>query len=175
MSTKKTNSLGERIKLLRKTEGLTQDAFANKLGIQSGYMSMLEKNKNKPSDVLLISISRTFNVSKVWLERGEGEMYCEQEFTPSGNAIIDETYRRIKSYPRLHSLNTIAFFMGFNPDKPSESLNMDDHYSHSITYLNEIFMEGDPRKIRAIMAQLEALRPPRRELDISRKKYGPKK
>lgn len=48
--------------------------FAEKLGISSAYASQLCSGVRNPSDRTIADICREFNVSRDWLERGEGPM-----------------------------------------------------------------------------------------------------
>lgn len=70
---------GERVKLLRKELGLSQEAFGNKLGVVKSSISDLEKDKRKPTEQMAKSICRTFNVDYFWLTEGIGEMFTHFE------------------------------------------------------------------------------------------------
>lgn len=67
--------MNERIKMVRKSKGLTLEKFGSKLGISAAACSAIEVGKNSPSEQTIISICREFNVSEHWLRTGEGEMY----------------------------------------------------------------------------------------------------
>lgn len=67
--------LGDRIKELRKNLGLTQQKFAERIGIKQNTIAAAESNKRTLSRQALMSISREFGASLQWLETGEGEMY----------------------------------------------------------------------------------------------------
>lgn len=67
--------MNERIKMVRKSKGLTLEKFGNKLGISAAACSAIEVGKNSPSEQTILSICREFNVSEHWLRTGEGEMY----------------------------------------------------------------------------------------------------
>ena len=62
MSDKLTNSLGKRIKELRKKANLTQDKFSEFLGIDSKHLSRIECGKNQPSLSLIKKISTILNI-----------------------------------------------------------------------------------------------------------------
>lgn len=68
--------MGDRIKALRQSLGLTQQEFADKIGIKRGAIANYEIGRNI-SDVVINSICRTFNVSEQWLRSGEGEMFVQ--------------------------------------------------------------------------------------------------
>lgn len=69
--------MNERMKELRKELGLTQQVFADKLGIARGNVGAYEVGKNAPSDAVITLICREFNVNETWLRTGEGEMFEE--------------------------------------------------------------------------------------------------
>ena len=67
--------MGERLKDLRKALGLTQQEFADRIGIARGNIGAYEVSKNSPSDAVISLICREFNVNQVWLRDGTGEMF----------------------------------------------------------------------------------------------------
>lgn len=64
-------SIGERIKSLRKKEGLNQIEFCKKIKLSQGRLSEIEQGKNNPSYDTLISVKEVFGVSLDWLVTGE--------------------------------------------------------------------------------------------------------
>lgn len=64
-----------RIKKIRKELDLTQQEFANKIGISRGNVGAYEVGKNAPSDAVISLICREFNVNEEWLRTGVGEMF----------------------------------------------------------------------------------------------------
>lgn len=64
----------ERIKELRTQLGLTQQKFADKLGLKRQTIAAYEIGNIEPSDSTLLLICKEFNVNEVWLRTGEGEM-----------------------------------------------------------------------------------------------------
>ena len=67
--------LNDRIKLIRKSLGLTQDEFGKRLGLTRGAITNIEMNKTEPKPLLIDLICRIFNVNEDWLRTGEGEMF----------------------------------------------------------------------------------------------------
>lgn len=77
MSAKKLqpdSGAGVRIKQVRQSLGLTQQAFADTLGIVQGFLSGIERGKKIPSDTLLIALCHLYKISEEWLCTGHGEM-----------------------------------------------------------------------------------------------------
>ena len=68
----------DRIKKIRKELDLTQQEFADRIGIARGNVGAYEVGKNAPSDAVISLICREFNVSENWLRTGEGEMFIKQ-------------------------------------------------------------------------------------------------
>ena len=73
-----------RIKALRKSQKLTQTEFGARIGIKGTTVTGYESGNRTPSDAMILSICREFNVSELWLRTGEGEM-----FMPLPDASID--------------------------------------------------------------------------------------
>lgn len=68
--------MNERISLIRKKAGLTQEEFGEKVGgLSRNYIWMVEKGERVPSDRTISDICRIFNVNENWLRTGEGEMF----------------------------------------------------------------------------------------------------
>lgn len=67
--------MNERIKKLRKALDLTQQEFADKIGIVRGNIATYETGKSKPGDAVVSLICREFNVNEEWLRTGNGEMF----------------------------------------------------------------------------------------------------
>ena len=67
----------ERIKEVRKTVGLTQDKFGERLGVKRSAISQVESGSNSVSDQLRLAVCREFRVSEDWLRTGEGDMFVE--------------------------------------------------------------------------------------------------
>jgi len=57
--------LGERIKSLRNSQGLTQELLAEKMDINVVYLSNIERGKANPTLNMLIKITETLQV-KMW-------------------------------------------------------------------------------------------------------------
>ena len=67
--------MGERIKAIRKALGLTQQEFADRIGVKPNTVSQYEIGRNDPIDAVISLICREYNVDEVWLRTGEGEMF----------------------------------------------------------------------------------------------------
>lgn len=70
-----TESIGNRIKNLRKALGLTQKDFGSRIGVKPNTIATYEIDRNAPIDAVLSLICREFGVNEVWLRTGVGEMF----------------------------------------------------------------------------------------------------
>lgn len=96
----------DRIKKIRKELNLTQQAFADKLGIKRNTVATYENGRNMPIDAVVSLICRVFNVNKDWLLTGSGDMFLKipsdtleklkQEYN-----LDDFSYRLICEYLEL--------------------------------------------------------------------------
>ena len=68
----------ERLRLIRKELGLTQEALAQKLGIGKSALSMIETGRASLSERNKNIIVQELNVNPEWLETGQGQMFFEQ-------------------------------------------------------------------------------------------------
>ena len=62
--------MNTRIKEIRKSSGLTQEAFADKLSLTRNYISLMEKGERVPSDRTISDICREFGYNEEWLRNG---------------------------------------------------------------------------------------------------------
>lgn len=76
--------MNERLKKLRKALDMTQQAFSDKLGVKRNTVGQWEIGRNEPSDAIIFSICREFNVNENWLRTGEGgddNMFIELSYS----------------------------------------------------------------------------------------------
>ncbi len=67
-------TIGSRIKFLRKSEGLKQVDFANRVLVSASYISKVESGREIPSEIFTKLVSLEFGVSYLWLKDGIGNM-----------------------------------------------------------------------------------------------------
>lgn len=77
-------TIGERIRQVRKFKDLTQQKFADSLGMKQNTVATYEMGRTNPSDPAIKSICREFGVNEEWLRSGEGEM-----FAPAPTSALD--------------------------------------------------------------------------------------
>ena len=101
--------MNDRIAQVRKQAGLTQEKFAEKIGLTRNFVWMIEKGDRVPSDRTITDICREFRVSETWLRTGEGEMFIPMDADEELARVLTEIKLSdghpiksiIKSYWRL--------------------------------------------------------------------------
>lgn len=68
----------DRIKKIRKELDLTQQKFADRIGVKQNTVAQYEMGRNIPIDSVISLICREFNVNEDWLRTGQGEMFIKQ-------------------------------------------------------------------------------------------------
>lgn len=77
--------MNKRLKELRKELGLTQQEFADKIGIARGNIAAYEVGKNLPSDAVIGLVCREFHINEQWLRNGIEPKY----------SIVNDDYTKI--------------------------------------------------------------------------------
>lgn len=94
-------TINERIKAIRKSEHLSQAAFAERLGATRGVIANIEGDLTTPNDAFANLICRVFNVSLAWLHDGTEPMYvarsANEELAILVNGLMsdaDDSFRK---------------------------------------------------------------------------------
>ena len=66
----------DRIKELRKSLSLTQNEFGTRIGLTPNTVTNYETGRRVPSNQVIFSICREFNVNEDWLRNGTGDMFA---------------------------------------------------------------------------------------------------
>ena len=80
--------MNERIKELRKTLGLSQEAFAERLGLKGSAVSHLESGRRNVTTQNINAICREFGVNEEWLRTGSGDMFEEMSRAEKAAQIV---------------------------------------------------------------------------------------
>lgn len=68
--------MNERLKEVRLSTNMSQEAFGKKIGIESrAHISSLENGSRNITDRIVNDVCREFDVNEHWLRTGEGEMF----------------------------------------------------------------------------------------------------
>ena len=89
--------LKDRIKAVRKALGLNQAAFGERVGVKGNTIGNYEIGLRNPSDAVIFSICREFNINENWLREGKGEMFLdfsEDEFSKAAASLSNDAFVR---------------------------------------------------------------------------------
>lgn len=78
--------MNNRIKQIRKENGLTQIEFANLIGLSQSGVSWIEQPGSNVDASVIKSICKTFHINEEWLKTGNG---------PKEEEIIEDEYTRV--------------------------------------------------------------------------------
>ena len=99
--------MGERLKLIRKSLGLTQEQLAQRLGVGKTALSMIETGKARLSSRNRNILIQDLNVNPTWLETGRGQIFnADPNLTASFGRGSDMTMP-LQSVP-LYSIEATA-------------------------------------------------------------------
>lgn len=150
-------SIGERVLEIRKALNLTQEEFANRLRINKGTISNLEKDRQNPSEQLIRLICLEFVVSEDWLKIGKGEMFISPE------NVIKQQMARLGERPIIEAFNNImkerglAVATGRQGQKPAAS---DPDLDRMINTLYDLWSVADEKLKGWIETQFDFAFPP---------------
>ena len=99
----------DRIKKIRRELDLTQQEFAERIGIKRNTIANYETGRNDPVDSVISLICREFDVYEEWLRTGEGEM-----FKPKPSDILDQLAYKYKLFNFDYVM--IEKFLAMPPD-----------------------------------------------------------
>lgn len=94
--------------LIRKSENLTQEQFAERVGLTRGAYSLIESGKNKSSLMLLKLVCYEFNINEDWLFKDVGEMKksnsdiviheLDEKVTEMYNSLSEKSKEKLAEY-----------------------------------------------------------------------------
>ena len=96
-------NIGERIKIVRKDNGLTQKQFANRLSMATSMICLMENGKAIVTDRTAKSICKEFPINYDWLINGNGDMYVTD-----GEFLISKLINMMETYMSLPEIASIA-------------------------------------------------------------------
>ena len=108
-------SVASRTSELRKAFGLTQQKFADRLGITRGAVANWDLDRSDPSDAVISLICREFNVREAWLRDGTGEML---EVKPRAEELGELVRKLLADRPESFRSRLITSLLRFEPDSP---------------------------------------------------------
>ncbi len=94
MGKTRCETMGERIRILRKTRGLSQEELAEELDVSIKHMSRIERDEVAFSVEILKRIAQYFNVSSDYILRGWKRCLSKAEIIQWINTYSDEKSER---------------------------------------------------------------------------------
>lgn len=91
---------------------MTQVEFGEKIGIKGNTITNYENGLRSPSNAIITSICREFNINEEWLRTGQGEMYnipedetanIVSDLLEESNPLYDIILEIAKTYQQLDS------------------------------------------------------------------------
>ena len=106
------NTIGPRIRELRKTLMLSGEKFGEKIGLTRMAISNLENGRYNITEQSIIAICHEFNANEQWLRSGEGEMFNSDLAIDLSNAdpleqAIIKAYFSISKDERQNALRLV--------------------------------------------------------------------
>ena len=102
-----TENMGERLKLIRKSLGLTQEQLAQRLGVGKTALSMIETGKARLSSRNRNILIQDLNVNPIWLETGKGQIFNADPSLTASYGRGSEMAMPLQSVP-LYSIEATA-------------------------------------------------------------------
>jgi len=84
--------VNERIKAIRKSIGITQSKFAERIAISTSYMAEIEHGVKTANERVIRLLVAEFNINEHWLRFGDGDM-----FNHGMDSLVAKTLSLLKS------------------------------------------------------------------------------
>ena len=99
------NTINGRIREIILSAGITDSAFAKRIGVTQSVIASMFQRGTEPSAKVLTSILLTYeDISAEWLLRGKGQMLLLSEVTPDPN--IEQMKRLVDTITTLQGIIT---------------------------------------------------------------------
>ena len=115
-------TVGERIRLMRKQLNLTHEQMAQRLGVGKAALSMIETGKARLSARNKNILVQDFNVNPDWIETGEGKMFNAEPDLMPFNLRTDRSLP-LQSVPLYSIEGTAGLVPLFEQKKEVEPIN----------------------------------------------------
>lgn len=87
-----------RIREVRNNLKLSQEEFAENLGLSRNFIWQIEKGDRQPSDRTISDICRIYNVNEDWLRNGSGNMYLARNRSQILTDYVSECMKKPDSF-----------------------------------------------------------------------------
>lgn len=158
------SSIGDRIRLLRKTLNLTQEMFGQLLGVSQRHISQLEKGTRDASEQLIKHMCLRFHTSEFWLTTGEGEMFLTPE------EVIKNQMARLGERAFMQALANVLEERGLAlPVFRPSGKNRDPALEKMISFFIDLWSLGNEKLQAWAQVQFERAFPPDIQQDVQKK------
>lgn len=150
---------GERIIQFRKHLELSQEAFADEIGVSRSNISKIESDKLGLSNAVLNAMKLRFAVNPEWIRTGEGEMLiAPEEYIAKGIALLGarrfhEGLAKVLQNPQFAEFQSAAAFGEFVKE------HADGELAGYLQYILDFWHQGDERKRHWLLYELEQVFP----------------
>ncbi len=127
---KKSQPIGKRLMKLRRKQGLTLKNLANETGLNTKYISQIEKGEVIPPVAVILQLSRSLEIDSSILLKEEKRMTGKQKVQDYQKRTEDYTYRTLTPEAKHKHLKAFKIFI----DPKS------DHKGISYQHLGEEFI-----------------------------------
>lgn len=103
------NTIGDRIRDIRKEKGLTQKEFGSKITLAQNYLSQIEKGERDATEKIIKLICFEFNIDENWLRTGDGVM------EPTSNTFSLDNYAKQRHMSDI-DFKIIKGFLDLDPE-----------------------------------------------------------
>lgn len=92
----------ERIKSIRKhnTIDMSQEDFGARLGVTGAAISRIEAGTRNPTEQIILSICREFDVNETWLRTGKGKMFITKTRAEEIEGFVKEVLQEDSDFRR---------------------------------------------------------------------------
>lgn len=125
----------DRFTLIRKKVNLTAREFGTRLCVAQSTISSIETGARQPSNQLINSICREFDVNEHWLRTGEGEMFNELTREEELTRFFAKTLKN----PENKTMRALIYTLAQLPDEA-----LDAWADFAIQFCEELKKSGQP-------------------------------
>lgn len=105
--------MNNRIKQIRNSHGLTQIQFGERIGVKGNTITNYENNMRTPSEAVILSICREFDVNETWLRTGKGKMFITKTWAEEIEGFVKEVLQEDSDFRR----RVISVLARMTPDE----------------------------------------------------------
>lgn len=109
--------IGDRIKLLRKSNDITQDELAKKLFVSYQLISKWERNISEPTVQMLFTIINSYSLPLDFFMENSTDKQAKDEKNTILSAFVESMYQSIDTFPTFTKISRVANIPKINIEK----------------------------------------------------------